>query len=98
MVGAAEMALASARGIEIYGDCAGSVPLHAWLFGEDQGRYLIATEDAGAVLAVAAAAGVSAQRIGAVGGDDLRLADFSLSLTKLRDSHEKWLPNFMAGV
>ena len=98
LVGAAEMALASARGIEINGDCAGSVPLHAWLFGEDQGRYLIATEDAGALLAVAAAAGVSAQRIGAVGGDDLRLADFSLSLGKLRDSHEKWLPNFMAGV
>ena len=44
LVALAEMALASNRGIKIDTDNNCPNPLFTWLFGEDQGRYLIATE------------------------------------------------------
>ncbi len=51
-------------------------PPHAFFFGEDQGRYVVTAkaEDAPAILAAAAQAGVAATRIGATGGDALDLA------------------------
>ena len=42
VVAAAEMALASDVGVELNADLA-TTHAHAFLFGEDQGRYLIAT-------------------------------------------------------
>ena len=40
----------------------GDMPRHAWLFGEDQGRYLIETAEPGRVLAAAHAAAVHGAR------------------------------------
>jgi phosphoribosylformylglycinamidine synthase II len=96
LVGLAEMALASKRGLDVDVTQAGAVPLHAWLFGEDQARYLLATDDADAVLAAAAKTGVAAARVATVGGDTIRLGGFTLALADLRRGHDGWLPAYMA--
>jgi phosphoribosylformylglycinamidine synthase len=93
---AAEMALASGVGVRLA--VPEDHPAHAWLFGEDQARYLVATRGADALLAVAEAAGVPARVIGEAGGDAIAVAGvFSLALETLRTAHEGWLPGFMGG-
>jgi phosphoribosylformylglycinamidine synthase len=98
-VALAEMAVAGDLGAAINAPPSAG-PLHAWLFGEDQGRYVIALE-ADAVEAVrqeAARAGVPAQVIGITGGDRLTVnGAYAISIGALRESHEAWLPGFMAG-
>ena len=96
LVGLAEMALASKRGLDVDVTQAGAVPMHAWLFGEDQARYLLATDDADAVLAAADKAGVAAVRVATVGGDTIRLGGFALALADLRRGHDGWMPAYMA--
>jgi phosphoribosylformylglycinamidine synthase II len=95
----AEMALAGGRGAVL--DAApSSLPAHAIWFGEDQGRYVVATapSDAAAILSEATKAKVPARIVGNVGGDTLTLADQSpLPLATLRAAHQRWLPEFMAG-
>jgi len=98
LVTAAEMAMGGGIGAEI--DVApGSVPAHAWLFGEDQARYLVATADPDAVIAKAMAAGVSAAKIGVTGGDTLKLSSGeSAALATLKNKNEGWLPDFMGAA
>ena len=96
LVGLAEMALASKRGLDVDVTQAGAVPMHAWLFGEDQARYLLATDDADAVLAAADKAGVAAVRVATVGGDTIRLGGFALALADLHRGHDGWMPAYMA--
>ena len=98
LVAVAEMALASARGIKINADNARAKPLYSWLFGEDQGRYVLATENPQEVLCAAKEASVPAYKIGYTHGHSLDLAGYSLALEHLRENHEQWLPNFMAGL
>jgi phosphoribosylformylglycinamidine synthase len=94
---AADMALASHCGLELTAD--GALPAHAFLFGEDQARYLVATGEAEAVLSAAREAGVPAAAIGRAGGDDLAVTRlFSLPLKTLREAHEGWMPTYMAGA
>jgi phosphoribosylformylglycinamidine synthase len=89
---AAEMALASDVGITLSAE--GALPAQAWLFGEDQGRYLVGCAEPGPVLTAAASAGVPAQVVGAAGGRDLSCtAVFTLTLEA---GHEGWLPDYMA--
>jgi phosphoribosylformylglycinamidine synthase len=99
LVALAEMAIAGHLGATLDVP-AGAGPLHAWLFGEDQGRYVIAIE-AGAVEAVkqaAATAEVAVQVIGITGGDRLTVnGAHAISVDALRESNEAWLPGFMAG-
>ena len=91
---AAEMALASDMGITLKAE--GPLPAQAWLFGEDQGRYLLGCADAVAVLSAAVAAGVPAQVIGSAGGRFLACEGlFSLALDDLRGRHEGWMPGYM---
>jgi phosphoribosylformylglycinamidine synthase II len=92
----AEMALAGDIGATL--DAApGDLPAHAWWFGEDQGRYVVAAASAEAVLAAAKAAGVPAMVIGKTGGSALTLAGGdAISLGELRGIHEEWLPTYMA--
>ena len=72
--------------------------LDSWLFGEDQGRYIIAALSADPVLAAASEAGVPASRIGATEGEALTLNGAeTISLKELRDAREGWLPAYMAG-
>jgi phosphoribosylformylglycinamidine synthase len=105
LVAVAEMALAGDRGATIEPPEAvvgKAVPLHAWLFGEDQGRYIVTTKHASTVLDAAKAAKVPAWRIGATASGPspdpaLTVAGTgTISLTELRDAHEGWLPGYMA--
>ncbi|MBT5416258.1 MAG: phosphoribosylformylglycinamidine synthase II, partial [Rhodospirillaceae bacterium] len=97
-VALAEMALAGGIGAEIAAP-PGEIPLHAWLFGEDQARYLIATKNPAAVLADAEAAGIPLAAIGSTGGEALTLPGTApISLTALREAHEGWLPGYMDGA
>ncbi len=95
-VALAEMALAGNIGATIGGP--GEAPAQAWLFGEDQARYIVAVPDAEvfAVLAEAEAAGVPCARIGTTGGASLVLGDAMVPLDTLRRAHEGWLPSFMS--
>ncbi|WP_416898312.1 MAG: phosphoribosylformylglycinamidine synthase subunit PurL [Minwuia sp.] len=70
---------------------------HAFLFGEDQARYVIAAADAVGVLDRAAAAGVPATEIGESGGAELTVTGlFTISVADLRRAHETTLPAWMA--
>jgi phosphoribosylformylglycinamidine synthase II len=94
---AAEMALASGVGATLTLP-EGGPGAHAFLFGEDQARYLIATDAPDEVLTAAAADKVPALRIGEAGGEALGVRGlFSLPLAELRQAHERWLPAYMAG-
>ena len=97
-VAVAEMALAGTMGAALAAPPEGQ-SRHGWLFGEDQGRYVIAVPAAlaGDILNEAQSAGISAIIIGETGGDALTLAgDDPISLAALRDAHEGWLPAYMA--
>ena len=70
------------------------------LFGEDQGRYLLAVEfdRVADLLAEATASGVPVTRIGTTGGDALTgLGRTPLPVETLRQANENWLPIYMAG-
>ena len=98
LVAVAEMAMAGDIGAAI--DVPGEKLAHAWLFGEGQGRWLVAAsaEQAAEVEARARGAGVPVGRIGRVGGSRLTIgAEHAISLTELRSAHRRWLPDFMAG-
>ncbi|SLN56288.1 phosphoribosylformylglycinamidine synthase subunit PurL [Oceanibacterium hippocampi] len=97
-VGIAEMALAGNIGVDITVPEGLAIPLHAWLFGEDQARYLVtvATPQSAGILAAAAAANVPAISVGRTGGSDLTVRNgFTISLATLREARESWLPTYM---
>ena len=96
LVALAEMAMAGERGIAL--DAApGGLPPIAWLFGEDQTRYLIETAQPEATLRAATAAGVPARQIGRVAGAALTLPDAgAISVAELKAANEAWLPYYMA--
>ena len=96
LVAVAEMALAGDVGADIVVP-AGERGALDWLFGEDQGRYVIQTADADAVLKAASGTGVPAIVIGRSGGTSLTVAGHDpISVSTLREAHEGWLPGFMA--
>jgi phosphoribosylformylglycinamidine synthase len=98
-VALAEMALAGGLGAAIELPDTDRQAAAAWLFGEDQARYLVTAADAQAVLAAAEAASVPARVIGRTGGDTLTLSSGDhISLARLRDAHEGWLPRYMSGA
>jgi phosphoribosylformylglycinamidine synthase len=97
-VAAAEMALAGDIGVTLEAPEPLPCPPHAWLFGEDQGRYLVCSAAPEAVLAAAAEAGVPAAVVGRTGGATLTLpGGGAISLGELRQAHEGWLPGYMTG-
>ena len=65
--------MAGARGV-LLAPLPQGLPRAAWLFGEDQGRYLIETGEPETVLAAARVAAIPARVIGVVGGVALLLA------------------------
>jgi len=92
----AEMAMAGMRGLML-DPFPTELPLHGYLFGEDQARYLIETPDPRKVLDDAGAAGVPARLIGVVGGASLTLSGAgAISIDALRATNEAWLPGYMA--
>jgi len=95
-IAAAEMALASGVGIEL--SPTSQTHAHAFLFGEDQGRYLIATCDPDPIVAAGRDAGLNIALAGQAGGSDLVCHElFRIPLERLRDAHEGWMPGYMAG-
>jgi phosphoribosylformylglycinamidine synthase len=96
LVAIAEMAMASGRGI-LLAPPPGALPQSAYLFGEDQARYLVEASDPETVLAAARAAGVPAHVIGVVGGVALTLpGSDAISVDALKAANEAWLPGYMA--
>jgi phosphoribosylformylglycinamidine synthase II len=97
-VALAEMAMAGRLGAEINAEALHGAA-HGFLFGEDQGRYVVTARgpEAAAILAEAKAAGVAAQRIGSTGGDALTLpGEPPILVSDLAGAHESWFPAFMA--
>jgi phosphoribosylformylglycinamidine synthase II len=96
LVAIAEMAMAGGHGVALVPPPAGS-PAQAWLFGEDQARYLVETGDPVAVLAAAKSMSIYAERIGTVGGGELTLPGAgAISVAELKAANEAWLPDYMA--
>jgi len=92
LVAVAEMALAGNIGATIEGS-----ESPGWLFGEDQGRYVVAARDPKPILAAAKAAAVSCAAIGRTGGAALKPPGGKpISIAELRAAHEGWLPAYMA--
>jgi phosphoribosylformylglycinamidine synthase len=96
LVAIAEMAMAGGVGATLQAGPDAVAP-HAWWFGEDQGRYVLAVADGAGLLAAAQAAGVPAARIGRSGGEALVLpGGLAISVAKLAEAHERTLPALMA--
>jgi phosphoribosylformylglycinamidine synthase II len=94
-VALAEMAITGGVGATIDADT--DLPAHAWAFGEDQARYIVATDNPDGFVATAEAAGVQVFRIGTTGGTALTLPGAKpISLAELRDAHARWFPAYMA--
>jgi len=76
------------------------VPTHAWLFGEDQARYVVATNDSDSLLKAAAKVNVTTIQIGITGGQGLSLLSGTkeTAIQTLRDYNEGWLPSYMGDV
>jgi phosphoribosylformylglycinamidine synthase len=94
LVALAEMALAGRRGA----DLAPTRTDGAFLFGEDQARYVVTAANPKRLLAAAKKARIPAAVIGSVTarGDLTGVCGAPISLEKLRRAHEGWLPGYMA--
>ena len=99
LIALAEMAMAGNIGARI--DAApADTPAHAFWFGEDQARYVVTANvaDIEKVVARAKSASIPLRPLGITGGDALALAgERAVSVAKLSESHEGWLPGYMAG-
>jgi len=101
-VGIAEMAMMSGVGASVPGPADGDpIP---FLFGEDQGRYLVAVnldpqgEEIVALWRDAEARGIFAPWVATTGGNTLKLGDHhEIPIETLRAAHEDWFPAFMSG-
>ncbi|MFQ6020028.1 MAG: AIR synthase-related protein, partial [Dehalococcoidia bacterium] len=103
-VALAEMCIGSGKGIDAAGLSVAGRPwpgrLDAALFGEAQSRIVLAVRLGadGRLAEIAGASDVPLTRLGAVGGDRLRLGPHvDLSLAELRDAYEGGLERALAG-
>ncbi|WP_017930456.1 phosphoribosylformylglycinamidine synthase subunit PurL [Robiginitomaculum antarcticum] len=96
---AIEMAFSSGQGVTLKNHP--DLPLHAWMFGEDQGRYILAVDEnsVNPVISTANSKGLEARIIGKVSGEQVQVeGGFNISLEKLRETYEGWMPEFMAEI
>ena len=98
LVALAEMAMAGGSGAQV------ALPANAdavsFLFGEDQGRYVLCASPAVAdrILGEAQRAGVPAALLGRTGGDRIAIDRHGTAdVTALKRAHEAWLPRYMGG-
>ncbi len=99
-VALAEMAMANGLGAAITLP-ASATPAHAYLFGEDQARYVVTVpaDQLDGFLANAKSAGVTATAIGTVGGSALTVSGIcTISVATLRERHEAWFPAYMSAA
>jgi phosphoribosylformylglycinamidine synthase subunit PurL len=98
LVALAEMAMASGVGVRLSAHPR-DIPGHAFWFGEDQARYIVAVPDHTNFVRLAEAAGIPALRLGTSGGQDLTLPDGgTISVPALRAAHERFFPALMDTV
>ena len=91
LVALAEMAMAHKKGIAV--ECEGDA---AFWFGEDQGRYVMATASPEEVSKKADIAGIRLTRLGLVQDAELKLANVgSVPTARLSHLSEEWLPKYM---
>lgn len=98
IVALAEMAMASGIGAGLVAPLP-KLPPHALYFGEDQARYVVTAtpDEADRIMADAARGGVPAILLGRTGGNVLTLpGERPISIAKLRQRFEGWLPAYMA--
>ena len=94
---AAEMAMASGVGVALGGVF--DLPAHVFLFGEDQGRYLIGSSEPRAIMDAATRAGVPVAIVGAARGEALAVNGlFDVPLSDLHQANEGWLPGYMGAA
>ncbi len=98
-VALSEMAIAGGVGAVV--EAPENIAAHAFWFGEDQARYIVATasERTGAILAAAQNAGIACRRLGQTGGPTLTLGgETAILLSDLVGNFEEWLPDYMSGA
>ena len=97
LVAVAEMAMASDGHIGAALDAPSTLPLHAWCFGEDQGRYIleVRNDDLASVLEEAQEHDTAARVIGRTGGHVISVGGRAATVEDLVTAHEGWLPDFM---
>jgi phosphoribosylformylglycinamidine synthase subunit PurL len=95
---AAATDLALVNDIGVYLEPRRDIASDAWLWGEDQARYLIAVpaDEAEFIYTTADEAGVSAEPVGVVGGCEIAYGEDAVDLDALRAAWEGWMPNYMA--
>jgi phosphoribosylformylglycinamidine synthase len=94
-VAVAEMALAGGVGVHLARLAPGIDP-HAFWFGEDQARYVVAVADAAEFMWEADEADIPVLRLGAAMGERITLADGSfVTLAELRAAHEGFFTAWM---
>ena len=95
LVAIAEMAMATGTGARLSAHPR-EIPGHAFWFGEDQARYLVAVPDSASFIRAADAAGIPAMRLGTSGGGDLTLPDGgTISVESLRAENAAFFPAWM---
>ncbi len=99
LVAVAEMAMASADRVGAALEAPSTLPLHAWCFGEDQGRYVleVSDDDLVSVLAAAEEHEVNARVIGKTGGHVISVGGRAVAVDELKTINEGWMPAFMGG-
>jgi len=96
LVGLAEMAMAGGVGVSVQtpGNVASKT---AWLFGEDQARYLVVTDDPDRIINMASPLGVEIIPVAVTGGDHITIdGEGSIAVEQLKQAHENWLPDYMS--
>ncbi|WP_455477611.1 phosphoribosylformylglycinamidine synthase subunit PurL [Bartonella sp. B41] len=92
----AEMVIKAGKGIKV--ELSNKSPHHAELFGEDQGRYLLAIKPdmLDSFKEFAQTNKINVMELGKVEGDALDIKDvLNFSISKLTHTYESWFPEFM---
>lgn len=95
LVAVAEMVMAGGVGCHLAPNPR-ALPPHAYWFGEDQARYVVAVRDAAAFIENAEASCVFARRLGEIGGKTLHMAyGTEIGIEELLRLHHAFFPAFM---
>jgi phosphoribosylformylglycinamidine synthase len=97
----AEMAIASGIGARLSLEGVGTMPPHAYFFGEDQARYIVTArpEQASAIIEAARQQNIPIAVVGHTGGVALTLGEAApILVDDLSRRHEAWLPSLMAAA
>jgi phosphoribosylformylglycinamidine synthase len=95
-VALAEMAMKNEVGADLH--IPSNIPLFAYLFGEDQCRYLITVseKDIENLIETAEEADIETTVLGTTGGHSLSLNESRISIAEIRTLNEQVLPEYMA--